>query len=282
MGNVERIKVGEIEVLALRDGGMRVPSDLFPDFDPDRAMRAALQAGIPYDGGDVDIPVNAYVVRRGATVVVVDTGCPPDFGEGTGGFLLALAEAGIDPGDVTHVVMTHLHIDHVGGLVDAQGQAIFPKAELITGAGDWDYFHSDAVYSQAIESRRKALIVTRRAVAPYVDRWQEVSGETALMSGLTSVPLPGHTPGHHGLLIDDGIEQLLIWGDIVHAETLQLAEPTWGIQFDVDMAQARETRLKLFDRVANDGVLVAGMHVRFPGFSRLERANSGYRLIHAE
>lgn len=282
MNNTERIMIGEIEVFALRDGGLRVAPEFFPEFDPDRAKRAALQAGISYDGGDVDVPVNAYVVRCGEAVVVVDTGCPPNFGEGTGGFLLALAEAGIKPADVTHIVMTHLHIDHVGGLVDVQGQAIFSNAELITGVGDWDYFHSDTVYSQATESRRPILNVTRRAVEPYADRWRELSGETALMSGLTSVPLPGHTPGHCGLLIEDGIEQLLIWGDIVHAETLQLAEPNWSIQFDVDMDQAREARLKLFDRVASDGILVAGMHVRFPGFSRLERAHSGYRLIHPD
>lgn len=282
MNDVARINIGQIEVIALKDGQMQAQPPLFPDYDPDKAVQAAAQAGIAYDGKQVDIPINAFVVRNGDAVVLVDAGSPPGFGEGTGAFPQALAHAGIVSQDVTHLAMTHLHIDHVGGLADAAGQGVFANAELFSGAGDWTYFHSDEVHARANARAQKSIEVSRRAVAPYADRRHDVSGETAIAPGITMVPLPGHTPGHCGILIEDGDAQLLIWGDTIHCETFQVAEPSWSVLFDVDQAQARATREGLFDRVATDGLMISGPHVRFPGFSRLERAKTGYRLMHLD
>ncbi|MCA0872403.1 MBL fold metallo-hydrolase [Seohaeicola saemankumensis] len=282
MSDVAGIGIGGIEVIALKDGQMQAQPPLFPDYDAEKAVRAAAQAGIAYDGKTVDISINAFVVRSGDAVVLVDAGSPPGFGEGTGAFGQALAQAGVAPGEVTHLAMTHLHIDHVGGLTDGAGRAVFDNAELISGEGDWRHFHSDEVYAAANSRARQSIDVSRRAVAPYANRRREVSGETGIAPGVSMVPLPGHTPGHCGVLIEDGDAQLLIWGDTIHAEAFQVAEPGWSVLFDADQAQARATRVRLFDRVATDGLMVTGPHVRFPGFSRLERAKTGYRLLHLD
>lgn len=271
--------VGGIEVIPLEDGWLHVAHEVFPDYDADTARAAAAQAGIAQDEGQVAIPICAFAIRTAHALVLVDTGSPPGFADGAGRFPRALAAAGIDPGDVTHLAMTHLHIDHVGGLVDDAGQAVFADAGLISGAGDWRFFFSDTVYRRADERGRKSIAVSRRCLGPYADRRREADGETAITSGVTMLPLPGHTPGHCGILVEDGGDQLLIWGDTIHSEALQLARPDWGVMFDVDADQARATRKALFDRVATDGLTIAGPHLMAPQFARLERAAQGYRLI---
>ncbi|MWB77976.1 MBL fold metallo-hydrolase [Pseudooceanicola sp. 216_PA32_1] len=272
--------VGGIEVIALRDGAMTAPNGLFPLHDMDRAVAAAKQAGDEYDGTSVTVPVNAFAIRTGGRVLLVDAGAPDGYSGSTGHFGEALAGAGIAAAEVDTLAMTHLHIDHVGQLTGPDGAARFPNAELVSGAGDWAHFHSDEVYARANTRARGSIDVSRRILAPYAERRRDAQGETPLAPGVTMIPLPGHTPGHSGILIEDGGEQLLIWGDIIHSETFQLAEPDWSVLFDIDQDQARETRKALFDRAASDRLMITGPHVRFPGFARVERMTRGYRLVH--
>ena len=279
MANVFTRMVGGIEVITLFDGQMRGSVALFPDYEAHRAHAAAAQAGIPFDGAQVIIEISSFVVKTAQAVVLVDAGSPPGFGETAGQFTEALALARIDPKEVTHLAMTHLHIDHVGGLIDTQGKARFENAELISGAGDWDFFTSDAVMARANERIRQSLQVSRNSILPYAERRRELQGEAEIASGLRMMPLPGHTPGHSGILVEDGDSRLLIWGDTIHSEAFQLAEPGWGVAFDVDTDRARTTRKALFERVVIEDIPVAGQHVRFPGFGKLERATTGYRLI---
>ncbi|WP_457649270.1 MBL fold metallo-hydrolase, partial [Profundibacter sp.] len=121
----------------------------------------------------------------------------------------------------------------------------------------------------------------RGMVAPYAARRREFSGEGEIVSGITAIPLPGHTPGHTGYAIHSGNESLLIWGDIIHLPQMQFAHPEWGVVFDTDPRQARETRMRLFDRASADGLTVAGMHVDFPGIGYVERSAAGFRHIPA-
>lgn len=123
--------------------------------------------------------------------------------------------------------------------------------------------------------------MARSSVAPYADRLKLLQGEAAAAKGLSSVPLPGHTPGHTGFVLDAGPEALLFWGDVVHAAALQFAEPDWSIPFDTDQALAAQTRRQMFDRAAADDLLVCGMHLDFPGLGQVRRASGGYRFQQA-
>ncbi|MEX0340420.1 MAG: MBL fold metallo-hydrolase [Arenibacterium sp.] len=271
--------VGAIEVHVLQDGVLTLPADVFPDLDPTRAEKAARQAGQRHIHGEVKLPVNAFVVKTSQALVLVDAGSPNGWMDGVGNFPQSLAQSGFAPKDFTHVMLTHMHIDHVGGLIDADGAAVFTNAELVTGAGDWTFFFDDAVYARLAPDRKASMDACRRAVRPYVDRKREVQGETPLVPGLTTLALPGHTPGHSGLMIEDQGAELLIWGDVVHSEAYQLAEPDWGVAFDVDTNQARATRHALLDRVATDRLPITGHHLQTPPFARVERAQVGYRLV---
>lgn len=279
MAEFHKTSIGDVEVIALNDGTMQAPNALFPDHEPGKAEAAAAQAGIAYDGQGVTIPVSAFVLRMPGAVVLVDSGNPAGRSDTSGFFSAALAAAGVDPAEVSHIAMTHLHVDHIGGLTGPDGTATFPNAELIHGAGDWEHFHSDAVFARVNERSQGSILTTRDRVAPYADRRREVSGETPILPGLTMIPLPGHTPGHSGLLVEDSGRQLMIWGDTIHCETFQLAQPDWGVLFDVDIDTARMSRKRVFDRVATDRIMVAGPHVNFPGFAYLEPAVQGYRLV---
>jgi glyoxylase-like metal-dependent hydrolase (beta-lactamase superfamily II) len=97
--------------------------------------------------------------------------------------------------------------------------------------------------------------------------------------GVTAVPSLGHTPGHTAYLIASGNDQLMIWGDTVHVPEVQTAFPEAGMAFDTDLAAAAASRKRMFDRVASDGILIAGMHLHFPAFSRLARRGDAYALF---
>ncbi len=279
MTGFSKHSVGDIEVIVLEDGHSRAPNSLFPLHDMEKARAAAAQAGDTYDGETAYVPINAFVIRAGDTVAIVDAGSPPDYLPTTGGFPNALAAAGVAPDEVTHLIMTHLHVDHVGGMVDAAGNAVFANAELVSGQGEWDHFQNDDFMGKLGKRALASFMSSRRAITPYADRRRDISGETEVVPGISMIPLPGHTPGHSGVHITDGDQQLLIWGDTIHSETFQMAEPDWGVLFDVDGDQARATRKRIFDRVASDGLTVTGPHVRGPGFCQVERMKQGYRLV---
>ena len=118
-------------------------------------------------------------------------------------------------------------------------------------------------------------------MAPYRDRMRTFAGEGEVLPGITAIPRPGHTPGHTTYLIASGCDQLLVWGDIVHIPEVQTARPEACVVYDTDPAQAEASRRAVFDMVATDRLLVTGMHLHFPGFSRLARDGDGYRLIPA-
>jgi glyoxylase-like metal-dependent hydrolase (beta-lactamase superfamily II) len=105
--------------------------------------------------------------------------------------------------------------------------------------------------------------------------------DTEIASGLNSVFLPGHTPGHTGYRVGDGDDSLLIWGDVVHVAPVQMNDPSHGIAFDVDGARAEETRRMILDRAASENLRIAGMHLPFPAFGNVERDGSGYRFVPA-
>jgi len=173
-----------------------------------------------------------------------------------------------------------MHPDHSAGLTDmSNGKRLFPNAELVMHENEPKHWFDDGAMAKADERARKLYFQAgREQVEPYKDRTRLFT-QGEVFPGVTAVPSLGHTPGHTAYLIASGKDQLMIWGDTVHVPEVQTAIPEAGMAFDTDLAAAAAARKRMFDRVAADGILVAGMHLHFPSFSRLARRGNAYELF---
>jgi glyoxylase-like metal-dependent hydrolase (beta-lactamase superfamily II) len=276
VAGVHHRRVGDIAVTALNDGHQDVSMATVLGIAPGEAAAMLRAAFRPVPRRTA---VNAFLIRSGGRVALVDAGCGP--AKPTVGFLAPnLAAAGVAPAEVDTLLMTHLHPDHWGGLTDADGRACFPAAELRLHEQEHRYWFDDAAMARVEDPARRKLFFlgARDSLSPYRDRTTFFT-EGEVFPGVTAVPLPGHTPGHTGFLVSSGGESLLIWGDIVHVPELQVPRPEVVMAVDVDTTQAEATRRRLFDRVAADRMAVAGMHLHFPAFAHLAREGAAHRLV---
>jgi glyoxylase-like metal-dependent hydrolase (beta-lactamase superfamily II) len=263
-------------VTSLSDGYFDMPlehvlTNLSPH-DAEAALHCAFRPATPR------LEVNVYLVRRaGEAPILVDTGAGYGFGPTAGWLPEALVGIGVDPAEIGTILLTHLHGDHVGGLLDAQGQEFFRNAEIVMHAAEAAFWLDG---SPGARADQQSVDLAQRAVAPYRERIRLID-EGNIMAGIEAILLPGHTPGHTGYRIGEGETSLLIWGDLVNQPTIQSAYPEAGFFSDADAALAVRTRKDLLAKAADQSLLVAGMHIEFPGFARVVREGIGYRLVPA-
>ncbi len=263
--DAQRRHVGGIRVTALSDGPLPLGHDNLQGIE--RADYGRILRDRHADPETWRSGLNAFVVETGDRTILVDAGVAGNMGPETGRVMANLGAAGFAPDDIDTVYVTHMHADHVAGLL-ADGEAAFPRATLRVHAADRAHFEGSDDTATAV-------------LSTYGDRVETFEGETDIAPGLRSLPLPGHTPGHSGLEIADGDQTLLIWTDIVHIAPVQLARPDVGTGFDVDIDQARDTRARMLDRVSADRTLIAGSHIGFPGIGWIERAAEGFAFVPA-
>jgi glyoxylase-like metal-dependent hydrolase (beta-lactamase superfamily II) len=276
-----RRKVGDIEVFALMDGFAVFPTAMLSNFDATAAEASAKAARKPFDAQQMVLGISAYLIRTEGRIIAIDAGAPAAMGPTVASWAASLALARISPDQVDTILLTHMHPDHVGGLVDATGAATLPKAQLVTAEAEWAFAHDEGIYASLPKDMQGMFDLSRALVSPYDAGKSLIQPGAEIAPGLTTVALPGHTPGHLGLRIDSGSESLLIWGDIIHSTAYQFAHPDWSIAFDADPATATATRKTMLDMASADGMMVAGMHLDFPGFGYVERAGEGYRFLGA-
>ncbi len=226
--------------------------------------------------------VNCFLIHSKGRTALVETGCGTYMQETGGKMLENLAAASVAPADIDAILLTHMHPDHSAGLTNREtNERYFDNAELVVHENEPKHWLDDGNLARATERERDLFFnCAREQIAPYMDRLKPfTSGE--VFPGVTAFARPGHTPGHSNFLIESGNEQLLIWGDIVHIPEVQTARPEACMVYDTDQAQAEASRRAVFDMVATDGLLVTGMHLHFPGFSRLVKRSDGYQLLPA-
>jgi glyoxylase-like metal-dependent hydrolase (beta-lactamase superfamily II) len=273
---VYRRRIGDILVTAISDGYLDASLDVtrnIPVADAEKVLAGSFRPLAPR------IAVNAFVVQAGGRQVLIETGSGNTMGPTLGWLPKNLQIAGIEPAKFEAVLLTHMHPDHSNGLTSDAGDAFFPESELVVHEDEVAHWHDDARMAQAPERQaRRYFQGARIQFAPYRKRARLFrSGE--VFPGITAVPIPGHTPGHTAYLISSGSESLLIWGDIVHIPDLQVPHPEVCMEFDTDPAGAAATRRRVFDMVATDRMLIAGMHLHFPGFAHMIRRPEGYALL---
>ncbi|HYF07430.1 MAG TPA: MBL fold metallo-hydrolase [Acetobacteraceae bacterium] len=269
-----RIRVGDIEVVALLDGGMQGPAEnmprFFPDSTPEELNRLRERAWFLESGSHQ--PVGAYLINNGRNLFMVDCGGHASFIPTTGNTLNALRASGYTPEQVDTVLLTHIHPEHALGLSYDGTTRNFPNAEVVVTAVD-HAFWTDPAQESRVPQGQRFIEAARRAIRPYDGRIRtfDLNREVEVIPGVFSVPAPGHTPGHVSFRMTSQNQTLLIWGDIAHQTLIQLARPRWRVGVDVDAAMGVEARLRHLDMLAAERILVGGVHVPWPGFGRVVR-----------
>lgn len=267
-------QIGDFLVSALSDGTMSASLDLLSGIETAEAAAIQDNAQIAEPG---NIHINGYLIQGRGRTILVDAGAGGLNNIG-GQLRESLAAAAISPDDVDTVLLTHAHPDHIGGLLDAEGQPVFQQADLYLHPLEAAYWQDDEQRKRANERGQRNFTLVRRTVDAYARKLQ-LTGKGEVTEGILPVWLPGHTPGHTGFRIDSKGKCLLIWGDIVHYPHIQTARPEVSIVFDCDPVQARETREKILAQAVRENLLIAGMHLGRSGFARVRQAGEGYRIV---
>lgn len=278
-----RLMLGNFEVTALYDGAIDLDEKLLKSIAKRDIQRLLARQFLK--GPKVQTAVNAYLVNTGSKLILVDAGAAKLFGPSLGNIVDNLRAAGYAPEQIDTVLVTHLHGDHVNGLVTADGKAVFTKAEVWSAKADNDFWLSQEIAAKAPAEAQGFFKMARDAAAPYLaaGKWKTFDSDRELVAGVSSVDTHGHTPGHASYLLHSGDQRLLILGDLVHNHAVQFARPEVAIEFDVDAKQAVITRKRIFAQAAREKLMVAGMHLPFPGIGHVRKESAGgYAWVPAE
>lgn len=274
-------RIGDIVVTAISDGYLNGSLEVLINIPAEDVDQLMLEACRPMPDRGRRTSVNTFVLRQpGRPTVVIDAGTGDYLGPTAGQQRRNLAAAGIDVKEIDSILLTHMHPDHSGGLTELDSQAqFFPNAEIVVHENELPHWMDDGEMSKADERTRRLFFqAARDQIGPYLDRMRFFR-EGEVVPGVHAVASHGHTPGHTSYLVTSGDESLLIWGDTVHVPEVQVPRPDACVSFDTDPKAAEASRRRVFDMAAADRLLVAGMHLHFPAFSRVVRRNDEFRLV---
>ena len=273
-----RFKVGSLECISVSDGFLQLPAAEF--FAAPKAEIEQILRDNFLPTAQLTLQINTLFVKTGNQIVLMDTGGGKNLGP-TGGFLpVNLAKAEIKPEEITDVVFSHAHFDHIGGTMTGDKKIFFPKAKFHISQQEWDqalrkkdYFGGRKVDAAIAKSMFAAI---DEDLAPLKERISFFTSPTEIAPGVMAIPAYGHTPGHAVYQVKSGTDSLLYVGDLIHHLAVQLTRPELTMFGDFFPAQSSQARMKILAQLAAERQLMMGAHLSFPGVGHL-RARSGKR-----
>jgi len=273
------LKLGSFKVMVISDGTRTSgsPHETYGTDQPADAVSALLTENF--------LPTSAFVngfspalVDTGSDLVLFDTG----FGEGgrengMGKLAEGIRAAGYAPDQVTVVVITHMHGDHIGGLTEG-GKPAFANARYVTGQVEYDFWKDTARVGTPAENGHKAVL---EKVVPLAEKTTLIGDGAEVVPGISAIAAFGHSPGHLIFRVDSDGQALILTSDTTNHYVLSLQRPDWEVRFDMDKAAAASTRKKVFDMIATDRLPFIGYHMPFPAVGFVERKDQGYRFVPA-
>lgn len=275
--NFHRFKVGEIEVTALSDGTLELSTTLF--HDPQGADFTPLLTAKGITPPKLPTSLNVFLIKNGKKFILIDSGAGQVFGPTLGKLPLVLKAAGVLPEQIEAILLTHLHGDHVGGLLDEKGQRLYPNATVYLAQAEHDFYLGKDALSKVPEAQKGTAQTAQKMAAPYIQagKWKPFAPGALAIDGIVALSAPGHTAGHTVYVVSNKGQKLLVMGDLLHSAAIQFARPEVTVDFDFDQPMARNSRKNLFlAQAAKDQGLIAGSHLPFPGVGRLRGEGTGY------
>jgi glyoxylase-like metal-dependent hydrolase (beta-lactamase superfamily II) len=273
-----RMMLGDFEVTALFDGALDLkPQELLTNTTHAQVTKLLARS---FEKEAVPTSVNAYLINTGAKLVLIDVGTGKLFGPALGGLVENLKAAGYQPDQVDEIYVTHLHPDHVGGLMDGDKIA-FPNAIVRADQHDADFWLSQANADKAPQEVKDFFKGAMASLNPYIaaGKFKPFDGDTELMPGVRAIAARGHTAGHSIYAVESKGQKLVLWGDLMHVAAVQFPQPSVTIAFDTDSKAAAVQRKKAYAQAAREGHLVAAAHLPFPGIGHLRAEGKGYAFV---
>lgn len=268
MSKLPQFATGDGILTVLCDGTDHLPLDLLLNLDRTNSAPYLTQAL----DGRIEIPINTFLYQTRDRNILIDGG-GAGLAPGLGVLPQNLDTMGITPSQIDTLYCTHLHPDHIGGLLQ-NGAPVFANATLRIHHAEPDFWQDTALGENAPPQFQAMIDGARAVLDAYAGQIEVFSNGDKIGPGAVAVHLPGHTPGHCGLQLGTAETAILIWADIVHIAAVQLALPDTSIVFDADPALAAATRKRLLDQIADTDLHIAGGHV--PGIGQIQRGPQGF------
>jgi glyoxylase-like metal-dependent hydrolase (beta-lactamase superfamily II) len=272
-----RMMLGAFEVTAISDGTLDLPVDtlLSANAKQTRADLVKSYLEVP-----LETSFNAYLINTGTKLVLIDTGGGLLFGDQLGKLIKNIEEAGYKASQIDDVLLTHLHSDHVGGLI-FNGAIAFPNATVHADRRESDYWLSTERMKTASADSMDFFKAAMASLGPYIQagKYQPFDAGTVIVPGVTANAAYGHTAGSTVYTLESKGRKLLLIGDLIHVGPVQFDKPEVTIQFDADRIAAKATRLMVFSQIAKSGQMMGASHLPFPGLGHLRATSKGYQWM---
>jgi len=277
-----RHKLGSFELTILSDGTISFPPEaLWPE-----ASKEEREAVLAADFQPTDVSVlqvNVMAVNTGDRLVLIDAGSRGKMMPSANRLLDNLAAAGIAREAVDTVLITHEHPDHLWGVTDPSDvEPTFPNTEYVIGEVEWNFWARPDHPLASHEIWGDVYRQNQKTIAAVKNRVRTVKAGEEVVTGIATVPTPGHTPGHLSVHLASSGKELLCTGDVVGQRAVAFRHPDWRGGFDLDLDQGAKTRRAFLERCASEKILVASYHLPFPGLGHVAREGSAFRWVPAE
>lgn len=276
--SLAEVSIGSSKLTTLSDGYLTLPAGFIFEPMPQNELEA-LRRTFGLEGDQLTPECNLALLQDGDRNVLFDVGSGPDFMSTAGRVAESLDAVGLAPEDITHVVFTHAHPDHIWGLLDEFDDPLFFNASYFMGRVEWDYWWNPKTVDEIGEARQAFAVGAKRRMETLEDKIAFFDGGDEVLPGISAIASFGHTPGHMSFEIRKGNDAALVVGDAIGNQHVAFAKPGWRSGSDQDPDQAIIARQMLLDRLATEHMQIVGFHLPDGGIGRVERADDGFRFV---